>query len=212
MTISFENDNAIIVYAFEKILSYARDHQFIFLAQSIWWISSIIGLQQDLIIYIDHLRKQEDILWLEIRSNVPDDIRIHPDRVERIQHSDNQSSVSEIDTSSTTEEDIHNEVIENCEEFLRQSKQERKAIGRKNRQTSRVIKWKSNKLAKGAIKTFRTQTQGIDSSELRRRKVAGECQHCAWPGDRKGAHKTVDCFWWIRKENGTAPIPKQKRY
>jgi len=62
MPITFENDNDVIVYALEKIISYARDNQYVFLAQSIWWISSILELQQGLIVHIDNLR---------IRSEVP---------------------------------------------------------------------------------------------------------------------------------------------
>ena len=61
-------------------------------------------------------------------------------------------------------------------------------------------------------KTYAEQTEGIEKSELDRRKAAGECQRCAWPGDRKGAHKTMDCFRWARKETGTAPFPKAKDY
>jgi hypothetical protein len=44
--------------------------------------------------------------------------------------------------------------------LLKQSKQERKAIGHVTRQPSRVIKKKDNK--KKPIKTFGTQTEGID--------------------------------------------------
>jgi len=58
MTFTFENDNDVIVYALEKIISYARNNQYIFLARSVWWISSIIGLQQGLIIHIDNLRNR----------------------------------------------------------------------------------------------------------------------------------------------------------
>jgi len=58
MTITFENDNDVIVYPFEKVISYARDNQYIFLAQSVWWISSIIGLLQGLVVYIDNLRER----------------------------------------------------------------------------------------------------------------------------------------------------------
>jgi hypothetical protein len=61
-------------------------------------------------------------------------------------------------------------------------------------------------------KTYAEQTEGIDKSELDRRKAAGECQRCAWPGDRKGAHKTMDCYRWKRMEKGTAPFPKPKAY
>ena len=56
MTISFKNDNDVIVYALEKVIAYARINQHIFLAQSAWWISSIIGLQAELVSYIDKLR------------------------------------------------------------------------------------------------------------------------------------------------------------
>jgi len=74
---------------------------------------------------------------------------------------------------------------------------------------------KSNQGFKGknkSKKTYAEQTEGIEKSELDRRKAAGECQRCAWPGDRKGAHKTMDCFRWARKEVGTAPFPKAKEY
>jgi len=56
MKITFENDNNVIVYVLEMIISYARENKYIFLAQSIWRISSIIGFQADLVSYIDKLR------------------------------------------------------------------------------------------------------------------------------------------------------------
>jgi hypothetical protein len=71
---------------------------------------------------------------------------------------------------------------------------------------------KQSKTKNKSNKTYAEQTEGIDKSELDRRKAAGECQRCAWPGDRKGAHKTMDCFRWARKEIGTAPFPKAKEY
>jgi hypothetical protein len=60
MTIIFGNDNDVMMYALEKIISYDRDNQYIFLAQSIWWISSILGLQQGLVIHIDNLKARTD--------------------------------------------------------------------------------------------------------------------------------------------------------
>jgi hypothetical protein len=45
----------------EKIISYARDNQYIFLAQSVWCISSIIGLQEGLVIFIDNLEVRKNI-------------------------------------------------------------------------------------------------------------------------------------------------------
>jgi hypothetical protein len=248
MTITFENDKDVIVYALEKVISYARINQYIFLAQSIWWISSVIGLQEGLIIHIDNLQKREEVLKQakssEERREVPKQDQsyrqIHPDRVaqisvdrsvstvprdltedqrldrilEAIEELDDSYKTSDGDSVSTTETDIHNEVIDNCEAFLQQSQQERKAVGRFTRQASRVVKRKAEGKAnrKKPIKTFGTQTKGIDSSELRRRKAAGECQRCAWPQDRKGSHRTLDCFRWKRLEKGTAPVPKNKRY
>jgi hypothetical protein len=102
-------------------------------------------------------------------------------------------------------------VIENCELYLEQSKQERKAIWRKSRQVSRVIKKTANKKQRN-LKTFGTQTEGIEGLELRRKKAAGEFQRCAWPQDRKGSHKALDCFRWKQIEKGTAPFPKNKKY
>jgi hypothetical protein len=217
MTITFENDNDVIVYALEKIIAYARNNQYIFLAQSIWWISSVIGLQEGLIIHIDNLKVRSDLeresfirRASPVESNIPttketpSNLKIHPDRVKRIQATDSDYTDSSVESVSTIESDIHDEILENCEIFLEQSKQERKAIGRKTRQDSRVVKRNNKKL-----KTFGTQTEGIDGSELRRRKAAGECQRCAWPQNRKGSHKTLDCFRWKRLEKGTAPFTKK---
>jgi hypothetical protein len=95
MTITFQNDIDIIVYALEKIISYARRNQYIFLAQSIWWISSMIGLQQGLVDYIDNLKRRSNITIPEAPQHDNDLIRdirknseintdmdnIHPDRI-----------------------------------------------------------------------------------------------------------------------------------
>jgi len=62
MTITFENENDVIVYALEKIISYAREHQYIFVAQSVWWIASVIGLTEGLGMHIDNLRIRREIL------------------------------------------------------------------------------------------------------------------------------------------------------
>jgi hypothetical protein len=45
MLISFESNNDIIVYALEMILSFASINWYLFLAQSVWWISSIDVLE-----------------------------------------------------------------------------------------------------------------------------------------------------------------------
>jgi hypothetical protein len=212
MILTFENDNDIIVYALEKITSYARENQFIFLAQSIWWISLIIGLQQGLVIHIDNLKIRSNISMTAIVLDMPGNHHIHPSRLAASQEPSSQCSDSGADSDSTTEADIQNQVFENCDVLLSQSKQERKAIGLKNRQVSRIIKQKAIKKAerKKPVKTFGTLTPGINPCELRRRKAAGEYQRGAWPQDRKGSHTMIDYFWWKRLENGTAPFPRGK--
>jgi hypothetical protein len=55
MTITFGNDNDVILYALEMIISHARRTQQIFVAQCFWWLASIIGLDQGLVTsYIDN--------------------------------------------------------------------------------------------------------------------------------------------------------------
>jgi hypothetical protein len=62
MTITFENDNDVIVYTLVEIISYTRDNLYIFLADRVWWISSSIGLEQGLITDVDDLRHQYHLI------------------------------------------------------------------------------------------------------------------------------------------------------
>jgi len=71
---------------------------------------------------------------------------------------------------------------------------------------------KNFKMKNKSIKTYAEQVEGMEKTELDRRKSAGVCQRCAWPADQKGAHKTMDCSRWARNEQGTAPFPKAKEY
>jgi hypothetical protein len=79
MTITFENDNDIIVYALEKIISYARRTQQIFVAQCVWWLASLTGLEQGLITHIDNVRKREVAATSGDYSGA-----VYPDRVQQI--------------------------------------------------------------------------------------------------------------------------------
>ena len=87
MTITFESDNDIIVYALEKIIAYARRTQQIFVAQCVWWLASIIGLDKGLIIYIDNLQERSNISTRGSVDNLPKDSdeqdEYQPDRHER---------------------------------------------------------------------------------------------------------------------------------
>jgi len=68
MTTTFENDNDIIIHALEKIIDYARKNQYIFVAQSVWWIASIIGLTEGLVIHIDTLRIRSEVSQLSMKE------------------------------------------------------------------------------------------------------------------------------------------------
>jgi len=68
MTVNFENDNDVIVYALEKIIAYGRKNQYIFVAQSVWWIASIVGLTKGLVIHIDTLRINTEVSQLSINA------------------------------------------------------------------------------------------------------------------------------------------------
>jgi hypothetical protein len=59
MTNTFSNDNDVIIYTFETVFASARRTQQIFVAQCVWWLAGIIGLEQGLIVHIDNLRSRE---------------------------------------------------------------------------------------------------------------------------------------------------------
>jgi len=220
MPITFETDNNAIVYALERIISYARKNQYIFLAQNVWWIASIIGLQQSLIIYIDNLRERSEA-YQAPSINQYDRDNIHPDRISRIKKpipeldspnycSSRDSGESESKQLSTSEDSLHDQILDNCDEPRQQSKQQREKVARRTLQMIKEISGRFPQRKKPR-KSYKDQATGIDRSELACRQAAGECQCCAWPGDRWGAHKTLDHFRWLRKEKGTAPFPKAKR-
>jgi len=55
MTITFENDSDVIVYSLEKIISFARNVQYLVVANCVWWIAGVIGLEEGLRNHIDNL-------------------------------------------------------------------------------------------------------------------------------------------------------------
>jgi hypothetical protein len=59
---------------------------------------------------------------------------------------------------------------------------------------------------------YAEQTNGIDKTVFNRWAAAGAYQRCAWPGDFKGVHQTMDCYPWKRVDNGTARFPKANDY
>jgi len=206
MTITFENDNDVIVYALEKIISYARNTQQIFVAQCVWWLASIIGLERGLTTFIDNLQSRKSVavipeeLEAVVRKTVsPDPRDIQEERRERI--------------------------LRECEGYLRDSRQLRrvatlKATGKTPTgliNPTAVTKRHLRKEARHKRKLVESPEErlpgfaGVDEAEIKRRKKTGECLRCAWPSGRKGAHQVKDCRWPIKLDKGTARLPKKGR-
>jgi len=202
MTITFDNDNDVIVYALEKIIAHARRTQQIFVAHCVWWLASIIGLEQGLISYIDNLCSRIEIT---VTSEAPQDT----------------SEQAAKDTIELRQD----QVLKECEEFLRESRRLRDIASLKSEGTTQsgrinptpISNKRSRKPKRGLRKQPRkpeeySQLEGINRGEISRRKAAGECLHCAWPSDRKGNHRVKDCQRQIKLDKGTADFPKAKEY
>jgi len=202
MTIRFENQNDVIVYALEKIIEHARRTQQIFIVQCVWWLVSIIGLEQGLINYIDNLYSQIEITV---------------------------TSETMRGTSAKATKDIselcQDQVLEECEEYLKESRRLRdiatlKSKGETQRGrinptpiSKRALKKRERYMRKQEIPAKKeSKTVGIDEAEIQRRKEAGECLRCAWPSDRKGTHRVKSCIRPIKVTKGTAPFPKAEQY
>jgi hypothetical protein len=209
MTLTFESDKDVIVYALEKIIAEARRKQQIFVAQCVWWLTSIIRLEQGLANYIGNIQS---------RLNVT----IIPEKAPSVGR-----------TVSTTPRDNQqdqrrDQVLKECEECLRDSREQRdiadlRASGRTK--TGRINPLKSTKdslkVSKKASRTNHrkscpersiSKVEGIALVEVKRRREAGQCVRCAWPSDRKGSHRVKDCVRSITLEKGTACYPKAKEY
>jgi len=194
MRTSFENNNDVIVYALAKIISFARENQYIFLAQSIWWISSIAGLQPGLITYIDNLESCSN--KNKIRRGV---------------------TVTSRNVMQEPEEDCQNTILKKCEEFLWDPRWLWDIVNLKSTGRTKNDHTNPRTSTKKALKerskgNDHSKTEGIEPDEVLRRKVAGECLCCAWPPNRKGAHTVKDCIRPIKLEKGTASYLKVKSY
>jgi len=203
MPITFENDYDAIVYSLWCVIAHARRTQQIFVAQCVWWLVSIIGLEQVLVSYIDKLQNEENTIRQE-----------QPPR-----------EVSAIPRDPTEDQRI-DQVLDNTKQYLRDSRRLREIAALKisgqtgtgrNNPLGRIQK-SLNKSKKISNKTtndkrdYYSKTEGIDESEIQSRKTARKCLHCAWPSDRKGNHYVKDCRRQIKIDKGTAPFTKSNKY
>jgi len=143
MTITFKDEKDVIVYALERIICYARDNQYIFIAQRVWWIASVIGLTEELATHIDSLRIQveksqiatkEDQLPSEKHSSVlpqehpstetPEEY-IHADRLFQIDR-DSKSQAAE-----NSQDERVQSIIQSGNKFVHKSRKVRHALKQK---------------------------------------------------------------------------------
>jgi hypothetical protein len=169
MTITFENDNDIIVYALEKVISHARRTQHIFVVQWVWWLASVIGLESGLINHIDNLHR---------RTMVKES---RPYR--------NRSPVQEDRTpgSAKLEEDKCDKILKECEQYLQESGRLRCIATRQSKWSTRtdqndhkrISKKILNKATQGERRNTKivvnkeqkiSKTAGIDEAEVQRRQ------------------------------------------
>jgi hypothetical protein len=207
MTITFENDNDVIVYALEKVISYARRTLQIFVAHCVWWLASIIRLDQGLVNYIDNLQS---------RINVA----VIPEKAPSVGR-----TVSPIPRDNQ-EDQRQDKILEECEVYLKDSRRLREIAALKA--TGKTLSGRINPTAiskkhlrkkdrqprktVGLPKKDCSQTVGIALKEIARRRSTGECLRCAWPSDKKGSHRVADCKTPIKLVAGKAIFPEDKKY
>jgi hypothetical protein len=73
LTSTVETESDVIVYALEKIISFGRENQYLFVANCAWWIAGIIELDSGLTVHIDNLATRRNIELRQI-SSTPWDI------------------------------------------------------------------------------------------------------------------------------------------
>jgi len=218
MTITFENDNDSIVYALEKVISYARRTQQIFVAQCVWWIASIIRLDQGLINYIDNLQTRIEItVTSEAALDKPDTVFKEP--VEK--QSDKPISISPV-PRVIQEDTRQDQRLKECEEFLSDTRRLRDIATLMSEGNTRTGRINPTPLSKKYLKkkdraprsSLRPDPKisGINKEDVQRRKSAGECLRCAWPSDRIRFHRVKECRRPIKLDKGTAGFPKAKKY
>jgi len=179
MVLTFVSDNNVTVYALEKIICNARENRYIFVAQSVWWIASVIGLTEGLATHIDNLRKPirlvgSSYIGLPDReeviapSDIPDRLNvsnesghIHPDRILQI-----GKIISDGDSSKNSDSELGqaSRVIKAGKEFIDKSRKERKSF-RKN--TALLTRTRSGNIPRKPLsRNQRNCLQSVSSQTL----------------------------------------------
>jgi hypothetical protein len=131
VTITFENDNDVIIYDLEMVIAFGRTIQQIFLAQCVWWIASVVGLKQRLVSDIDNLNGRVSVIKelrtvegpSELQANglnktaIPVEV-ISPGKV-----------VSPV-PRNTPESQSQDRYLKECDQFIRESQKQQDNIGK----------------------------------------------------------------------------------
>jgi len=203
MPITFENDNDVIVYALERVIAYARQTQQIFIAQCVWWLASIVRLERELVSHIDKLQTERN-------ANPQEQLPRETSTIPR----------------DLAEDRRINQVLDDTEQYLRESRRQREIKALKVSGTTSTGRINPTRISQNYLKKsqrvpkvdttsregYFSKTEGIESSELSRRKAASECLRCPWPSDRKGNHRVRNCRRQIKLDTGTAEISNKEKY
>jgi hypothetical protein len=146
MTVTFQDDNSIVIYALGKILCFARQNQYIFVADCIWWIAALVGINEGQASYIDSLHHQRHIEVPEVfgslhdsqcdliyestksvheRRPSPEVSYVHLDSVPNIQATNSDVSDLELDNSEEKREDS---ILASAIQFIHLSWKQRNAL------------------------------------------------------------------------------------
>jgi len=79
-------------------------------AQCVWWLASVIGLEQGLITYIDNVQSRIEVGVIPEESEAEDKETVSPD------------------PRDIQEEDRQDKILRECEDYLRDSRQQRKIV------------------------------------------------------------------------------------
>jgi len=108
MTITFENDSDIIVYALKKVIAFARENQYHFVANCAWWIAAVIGLCNGLKNYIDNLKDRRRISVRAILTTPRDIARsVSPDLPSKGSHYRSEG-IPQIDNTISDSYEVEN--------------------------------------------------------------------------------------------------------
>jgi hypothetical protein len=179
MTITFENENDFIVYALEKVISYARRTQQIFVAHCAWWIASVIGLEQGLVIFIDNLESRNEVtVTLEEPEVSPARNEafvplqsigeVHPDRVSNILQGRSVSAVPR----DLTEDQRLDRILDRAERVIQESFGDRSTVQRNRVNPLPATKTQLKKARKArCLQEARTKLETDSQERLRQIRV-----------------------------------------